>query len=61
MKNKHKALIIATTFPHHTDDGQPRIDLDLCKSLPGDYEQLVLTPSAPGLSADDHVEGEPPP
>jgi glycosyltransferase involved in cell wall biosynthesis len=30
--------------------------LDLCKSLPGDYEQLVLTPSAPGLSADDHVE-----
>jgi glycosyltransferase involved in cell wall biosynthesis len=57
MKNKPKALIIATTFPHHTDDGQPRFVLDLCKSLPGDYEQLVLTPSAPGLSADDHVEG----
>jgi glycosyltransferase involved in cell wall biosynthesis len=57
VKTNYKALVIATTFPHHTDDGQPRFVLDLCKSVPDNVEQLVLTPSAPGLSADDHVEG----
>lgn len=57
MSAKRKVLVIATTFPRHDADDQPRFVLDLCKSLPGNYEQRVLTPSAPGLKADDEVEG----
>lgn len=33
--------------------------LDLCKSLPGEFEQRVLAPSAPGLQVDDSIEGIP--
>jgi glycosyltransferase involved in cell wall biosynthesis len=57
VSDRRKVLVIATTFPRHDEDDQPRFVLDLCKSLPGNYEQLVLTPSAPGLTADDQVEG----
>jgi glycosyltransferase involved in cell wall biosynthesis len=57
VNRKKKVLVIATTFPHHDQDDQPRFVLDLCKSLRGNYEQTVLTPSAPGLKANDEVEG----
>jgi glycosyltransferase involved in cell wall biosynthesis len=54
-----KVLVITTTFPRRSSDDQPRFVLDLCKSLPGENEQRVLAPSAPGLPVDDSIEGVP--
>ena len=57
MTGGRKVLVVTTTFPRRNGDDQPRFVLDLCKSLRGDYEQLVLAPSAPGCSVDECVEG----
>ncbi|MDH3434783.1 MAG: glycosyltransferase family 4 protein, partial [Gammaproteobacteria bacterium] len=59
MTNKRKVLVVTTTFPRHEGDDQPRFVLDLCKSLPGEFEQRVLAPSAPELPLDDRIEGIP--
>lgn len=59
MTGTRKVLVITSTFPRKSGDEQPRFVLDLCKSLPGEFEQRVLAPSAPGLQVDDSMEGIP--
>jgi hypothetical protein len=57
VSDNAKVLVVTTTFPRHDGDDQPRFVLDLCKSLPGDYQQLVLAPSGPGSKIEGEVEG----
>jgi len=52
-----KILVITTTFPRYDSDDQPRFVLDLCKSLPAGYQQLVLAPSGPDCDHEGDVEG----
>jgi glycosyltransferase involved in cell wall biosynthesis len=52
-----KVLVVTTTFPRRGGDEQPRFVLDLCKSLPGGYEQRVLAPSGPACATDERIEG----
>jgi len=57
VKRDVKILVVTTTFPRHDSDDQPRFVLDLCKSLPDNFQQLVLAPSGPGCDAEGEVEG----
>ena len=57
MKRDVKILVVTTTFPRRDSDDQPRFVLDLCKSLPDNFQQLVLAPSGPGCDAEGEVEG----
>jgi len=57
VSDNAKVLVVTTTFPRHDGDDRPRFVLDLCKSLPGDYQQLVLAPSGPGSKIEGEVEG----
>jgi glycosyltransferase involved in cell wall biosynthesis len=52
-----KVLIVATTFPRHKGDDQPRFVADLCASIPDGYRQRVLVPSADPRPSNDIVEG----
>lgn len=50
-------LVVATTFPRHEGDDQPRFVADLCASLPTGYRQRVLVPSADLCPSNDNVQG----
>jgi glycosyltransferase involved in cell wall biosynthesis len=52
-----KVLVVATTFPRHEGDDQPRFVADLCASLGPGFRQRVLVPSADRCSSDEIVEG----
>jgi len=52
-----RILVVTTTFPRCDSDDQPRFVLDLCKSLPDNFQQLVLAPSAPNTEVQGEVEG----
>ena len=49
--------MVTTTFPQHSGDSQPRFVLNLCQSIPGNYEQRVLAPSARGCATDEMMDG----
>lgn len=57
MIANRKILVVATTFPRREGDDQPRFVLDLCRSIPADYDQQVLAPSGPDCDTEDQVEG----
>jgi glycosyltransferase involved in cell wall biosynthesis len=59
LSDKKRILVVTTTFPRYGGDDQPRFILDLCKSLPDEFEQLVLAPSGPDCDSIDEVEGYP--
>lgn len=56
-RRDRKVLVVATTFPRHAGDDQPRFVADLCASMPPGYRQRVLVPSANLCSSGDIVEG----
>jgi glycosyltransferase involved in cell wall biosynthesis len=50
-------LVLSSTYPRWAADPEPGFVHELCKRLTGDFEVLVVTPSAPGAASFERLDG----